>query len=197
VQQTVFFFRKPWFLALMFHPTSTTWLMQASPVAINFLSPTEMFIITYMSGKIAISGLCCLTSYDAQLFTLILSSLQNKEKLFNLQHSQLRNIIERIFGVIKYKFKMAAESSVYPIHIQTVVPIAITTLLNFIHHHQESNFLSDVSSHLLPPQDPHGDQVPTIGVSEQEAEEADWNCEEIATAMWVSYQEELVARSSL
>ncbi|KAF8219972.1 hypothetical protein L208DRAFT_1336447, partial [Tricholoma matsutake] len=107
------------------------------------------------------------------------------------------NIIEHIFGVIKHKFKMAAESNEYPIHIQTVVPIAITTLLNFIHCHQESDFLLEVSSCLLPPQVPHGDQVPTFGVSEEEAEEADWKREEIAIAMWVSYQEELAACSSL
>jgi hypothetical protein len=90
---------------------------------------------------------------------------------------------------------MAAKANDYPIHIQSVIPTAITTLLNFIHHHGEADFLMDISSRELLPPVPHGDQVPTIGISEEEGEEADWKQDEIAEAVWASYQEILAADS--
>lgn len=88
---------------------------------------------------------------------------------------------------------MATEATEYLIHIQSLIHVVITTLLNFIHHHGEAEFLLDISLRELLPLVPHGDQVPTIGVSEEEAEEADWKRDEIAEVMWASYQEVLAA----
>ena len=43
---------------------------------------------------------------------------QNSKELFNLRHAQLRNVIERIFGVMKKRFPILNKSMEYPMHRQ-------------------------------------------------------------------------------
>jgi hypothetical protein len=63
-----------------------------------------------------------------------LSKLQpaNAEELFNLRHSQMRNIIERIFGVLKHRFQILAKSLQYSVDDQAKIIYALTALHNFI-----------------------------------------------------------------
>jgi hypothetical protein len=57
---------------------------------------------------------------------------ETKEELFNLRHAQLRNAIERIFGVIKRKFKILLRAPEYTIKQQIQLILALTALHNFI-----------------------------------------------------------------
>jgi len=57
---------------------------------------------------------------------------ETKEELFNLRHAQLRNAIERIFGVIKRKFKILLRPPEYTIKHQVQLILALTALHNFI-----------------------------------------------------------------
>ncbi len=57
---------------------------------------------------------------------------QTKEELFNLRHSQLRNAVERIFGVLKRKFKILAKAPEYSFNYQVDLVLALTALHNFI-----------------------------------------------------------------
>jgi hypothetical protein len=57
---------------------------------------------------------------------------QNKEELFNLRHAQLRNAIERIFGVLKKKFFILASPAAFSIDVQIDLVLALTGLFNFI-----------------------------------------------------------------
>jgi hypothetical protein len=57
---------------------------------------------------------------------------RTKAELFNLRHSQLRNHIERIFGVLKRKFKILSVPPQYSLPQQRDLVIALTAIFNFI-----------------------------------------------------------------
>ena len=56
---------------------------------------------------------------------------QNAKELFNLRHASLRNAIERIFGVLKRKFKILKTAPEYSIQTQVDIVLALTALFNF------------------------------------------------------------------
>jgi hypothetical protein len=60
------------------------------------------------------------------------NSPQDREELYNLRHSQARNVIERIFGVDKRKFGVLVATPEYPIETQAKLVSAVAALHNFI-----------------------------------------------------------------
>jgi hypothetical protein len=56
----------------------------------------------------------------------------NKEELFNLRHSSLRNIVERIFGVIKKRFPILVNMPRYDYEIQIQLVLSCLMIHNFI-----------------------------------------------------------------
>ena len=59
----------------------------------------------------------------------------NKEELFNLCHSSLRNVVERIFGVTKRRFQIFKSAPEYHFNTQISLVFAVTALHNFIWTH--------------------------------------------------------------
>ena len=57
---------------------------------------------------------------------------QNKEELYNLRHSRLRNVVERIFGVVKARFKILVRARKFKIRAQTRVVSALCVLYNIL-----------------------------------------------------------------
>jgi hypothetical protein len=57
---------------------------------------------------------------------------QNPKELFNLRHARLRNVIERIFGVLKKRFRVLLVAQEYPFATQTQIISAVALLHNFI-----------------------------------------------------------------
>jgi DDE superfamily endonuclease len=57
---------------------------------------------------------------------------KNKEELFNLRHSSARNVIERIFGVLKRRFRILLLAPEYNLDIQARIPAALCAIHNFI-----------------------------------------------------------------
>ena len=60
----------------------------------------------------------------------------NKEELFNLYHSSLRNVVERIFRVTKQCFQIFKSALEYHFNTQISLVFAVTALYNFIWMHQ-------------------------------------------------------------
>jgi DDE superfamily endonuclease len=56
----------------------------------------------------------------------------NKEELFNLRHASARNVIERIFGVLKHRFRILLLAPEYSLEIQARIPAALCAIHNFI-----------------------------------------------------------------
>lgn len=57
---------------------------------------------------------------------------QNAKELFNLRHASLRNAVERIFGVLKRRFKILKTAPEYNFETQIDLILALTGLFNFI-----------------------------------------------------------------
>jgi hypothetical protein len=68
------------------------------------------------------------------LISHALNSPANKEELFNLRHASARNVIERIFGVMKRRFHILVNPPEYSMDIQARIPPALCALHNFIRH---------------------------------------------------------------
>lgn len=60
------------------------------------------------------------------------SKPENKEELFNLRHAKERNIIERVFEILKKRFGILRRPLEYEITLQTKVIRAVAAVYNFI-----------------------------------------------------------------
>jgi hypothetical protein len=65
-------------------------------------------------------------------FLKYFNSPKNAKELFNLRHAQARNVIERIFGVLKQRFRILLLPPRYPLNFQPRIPVALCALQNFI-----------------------------------------------------------------
>ena len=59
---------------------------------------------------------------------------KTKEELFNLQHAQLRNVIERAFGVLHRRFHILNTAPEYHLDVQAQLILVLCALHNFIRH---------------------------------------------------------------
>jgi hypothetical protein len=57
---------------------------------------------------------------------------ESSKELFNLRHASLRNVIERIFGVLKRKYQILRTPSEYSIGTQTRIVLACCTIHNWV-----------------------------------------------------------------
>jgi len=56
----------------------------------------------------------------------------NADELFNLQHASARNVIERISGVLKYRFRILVIPAKISMDLQARIPAALAAIHNFI-----------------------------------------------------------------
>jgi hypothetical protein len=61
--------------------------------------------------------------------------VQTAQELYNLRHAQLRNVIERIFGVMKKRFPILVQMREYDIDTQIDIVYACVALHNFLAKH--------------------------------------------------------------
>ncbi|EGO00180.1 hypothetical protein SERLA73DRAFT_52713, partial [Serpula lacrymans var. lacrymans S7.3] len=54
---------------------------------------------------------------------------QNPREYFNLQHASARNVIERIFGILKWCFHVLVLPPEYDMAIQARIPPALCMIL--------------------------------------------------------------------
>ena len=112
-------------------------------------------------------------------------------ELFNLRHSQLRNAIERCFGILKKRFSILVHMYSYPFNIQVLLIYCCAIIHNFIRRHQSIPDEFDTAEEEI--------DLP----NEYEVEEAlarpvgnnvsEWR-DSIARSMWVDYQTLLTIR---
>jgi hypothetical protein len=76
--------------------------------------------------------LYCGTRYHLKEQQLAKKKPENSKELFNLQHASLRNVIERIFGVLKQKYQILQSPLEYSIDTQTHIILACTALHNWV-----------------------------------------------------------------
>jgi hypothetical protein len=113
-------------------------------------------------------------------------------ELFNLRHTSARNVIERIFGVLKQRFRILLLAPEYDLNIQAKIPAALCAIHNFI-------WINDADEGSLPEERNLHDQDHNIGVFVGENLEEDNNemarrRDQIAQSMWEDYQQILIER---
>jgi hypothetical protein len=111
----------------------------------------------------------------------------------------MRNVIERLFGVLKREFKMAREPNEYPIHIQCLIHLSLTLLHNFLRVWEPSRFSDELDpKHWRQPADMNSsnedgaDDAPQPSGARVSCHDA--LREKIATEMWMQYQQTLEHR---
>ncbi|MQL77973.1 hypothetical protein Taro_010377, partial [Colocasia esculenta] len=60
----------------------------------------------------------------------------NKQEQINNRHAQLRNCVERAFGVLKMRFQTLREGNMYPFDAQKKIVFACVVVHNYIHREQ-------------------------------------------------------------
>ncbi|KAJ1689300.1 hypothetical protein LUZ63_013455 [Rhynchospora breviuscula] len=63
---------------------------------------------------------------------------ENAEELYNHRHAQLRNVVEKTFGILKGRFRILKDMHRYKYSFQTKLVIACCVLHNFINRHQSA-----------------------------------------------------------
>ena len=111
---------------------------------------------------------------------------ENAKELFNLRHSQLRNVIERIFGVLKRRFLSINFPQAFDVPTQVQSLFGLTALHNFITLYRPVN---DEDIYIAGPSDSNnaGDQEPSKN-SFTSGTRMNKIRDDIAAAMWKDYQ---------
>ena len=98
-----------------------------------------------------------ITYYPMVPYNLTPSRPLNREELFNLRHASARNVIERIFGIIKHRFHILLLPLEYcSLEVQSRIPASLAAIYNFIHINEEPDPDSSDASN----EDPCGDKCP-------------------------------------
>ena len=127
---------------------------------------------------------------------------RNARELFNIRHAALRNVIERIFGVIKRRWRVLALPPKYDMHIQARIPAGLCALHNFINGFDEEIFNApdfDWTTMRFNERDDiplagNDDEEPVEPAVGEEMVRANRRQDEIARLMWVDYLAECAQR---
>jgi len=135
---------------------------------------------------------------SGHLFAQLFGSPQNYKELYNLRHSQARNIIERIFGVAKKCFVIIQETNEYPMLTQAKIVSACGVIQNFIGTYDPDDQPEPWGSEEVFSSSAQASGSLGSGtIGGPEIHRASMKREDIAQAMWLSYQEELEARGQV
>jgi hypothetical protein len=122
---------------------------------------------------------------------------ENPKELFNLRHASKRNVIERIFGVVKRKYQILRTPSEYSMETQTRIILACCTIHNFVRtiEGEKADTLLETEKQSTVP-----DVQPVVAYPEgstgSTSKKMDKFRDELAQKMWDQYQEYL-ARENL
>lgn len=112
---------------------------------------------------------------------------KNAKELFNLRHAALRNVVERIFGVLRRKYHILWGSE-FPVTTQVLIVIALTTLHNFV------RLREGIEADILLTQEVDNPEVEdtitpsTVPVDSKPSKKMDRLRDEMAEKMWVDYK---------
>jgi hypothetical protein len=122
---------------------------------------------------------------------------ETSKELYNLRHASLRNVIERIFGVLKRKYQILCTASEYSIATQNRIILACCILHNFVRLVKESNADTRLDLEV----DKGGDQdiQPAIAYPEGSisSKKMDKFRDVIAEKMWTQYQGYIAERDTI
>lgn len=171
---------------------SITLPMQDFRHTLMFLFLIAMNDIIWLSGVVLVYGMFYSFSFSIECSDFGNRPVSKKE-LFNLRHASARNAIERIFGVLKRRFRILLLAPEYSMDLQAKIPPALCAIHNFIRLHDpcEGSFESSdfIDRHQI-----------NDDLFRQPADNAhhnhDTRRDEIAETMWIDYQRILAERNN-
>jgi len=161
---------------------------------ILFWFPIVEFDIILLNGVVLIHGL---SGIFIAFIIFILSDYRpaNREELFNLRHASARNVVERVFGVLKKRWAILTRPPQFNISIQVQVPPGLAAVHNFIMDtdpHDLDHYLNGDADDFDPnPGQPQENEFGTLAasaVTRTEKERATRERDNIGQAMWDDYQ---------
>lgn len=155
--------------------------------ATNFWFLIETYVIILRNGVAQVSGGSFFTLFQSAV-ALKLYRPHNKEELFNLRHASARNVVERIFGVLKRRFHILHIAPEYNMNIQAKIPTALCAIHNFIcEHDPQEGVLPETRSVFDGDDSDSGPQAPMAAMTEDANTEAGIGRDRIAQEMWEDY----------
>ncbi len=111
-----------------------------------------------------------------------------------MRHASARNVVERIFGVVKRRFRLMVIAPEYSLRKQARIVYALCVLHNFICVHDPDDLDTTVEEELtrIPEPPEQGDFGGSISAAEKEA--ATSRRDDIAKRVWADYVEYLETR---
>ena len=123
------------------------------------------------------------------------TSPQTYKELFYHQHAKLCNVIEHIFGVIKWHFKVLVVAQEYSPIILSWLICRLLVLHNFIGTYDPANIPDDTELEvaIVADQETACAEQLTVRLADQAVDREEWmqaveHRESIALAMWAEYQ---------
>ena len=113
---------------------------------------------------------------------------ENSKELFNLRHASKRNVIERIFGVVKRKYQILRTPLEYSMETQPRIILACCTIHNYVRsiEGEKADMWLDMETRLVIP-----DIQPAVVYPESSttsSRKMDKFRDELAEKMWAQYQ---------
>jgi hypothetical protein len=112
----------------------------------------------------------------------------NSEELFNLRHSSARNIIERMFGILKNRFGILRVCPNVAMEVQARLPAALAAIHNFIREYDPGEIQEYLDDDEIVEHEGHG-LLAQGAVTATEKDAANDRRDTIAHDMWIQYQE--------
>ena len=117
---------------------------------------------------------------------------QNHKELFNHRHARLRNVIERIFGVVKRRFRVLLIAQEYSPEIQSRLISGVAVIHNIIRIYDPTDTLEDteLETEIRPNEETESltAKLAERSVGSEERSRASERREAIALAMWDDYR---------
>ena len=129
------------------------------------------------------------------------------QELFNLRHASARNIIERIFGILKNRFAILQHNPSLTPKVQAHLPAALAALHNIIHKYDPEEIDSHIGELDVPeydldkldpePQEDTEGELAKGPPKRAEKKGIERRRDEMANQMWIQYQQVLQDRGDI
>nr|CAD1829361.1 unnamed protein product [Ananas comosus var. bracteatus] len=86
--------------------------------------------------------------------------------LYNHRHAQLRNVVEKAFGILKKRFKVLRQATPFPYKVQCRIALACCVIHNFIKRHQGSDIYFNMQMEPNPLEEQEEDPTRLVGIDE-------------------------------
>lgn len=117
------------------------------------------------------------------------TSPENAQELFNLRHAMARNVIERLFGILKARFAILTSRPRYNLDVLARFPAALAALHNFIRIYDPTEIQDFLDENVDQGTEDLDTGELAYGFPDSAEKEAARNHrDEIAQAMWNEYQ---------